>query len=339
MGRAEFVRRSIIFIALASLPFLVWRLFGVVLLATGAAIVAALIHLVAEPFRFLRLPRGLALMLSGFLIAAILGAGAYLSGAMIADEFQEVLHRAEEARQALADQLERAGLDRLLPDIGKNFSPAAFLAQIFRVSGEAFLATLAAVFVGVFLAGEPELYLDGLTLLLPPNWRTNASDTLSHLAAALRLWLIGLLFEIVSVGLLGGFSVWLIGLPSPIALGAITGLAEFVPYIGPIMAIFPSVMVAATVSPVAVLMTALTYFAIHQFDGNIMMPIIQSKLVRVPPALMLISIAVLGSLFGIAAMILAAPLTVMLFVVVSKLYVRDTLGEEAFLPGDPVAGD
>jgi predicted PurR-regulated permease PerM len=339
MGRAEFIRRSLIFISLACLPFVVWRLFGVILLATAAALVAALIHLVAEPFRFLRLPRGPALILSGLLIAAVLSAGAYLSGAMISAELQEVLHRAEEAREAFATQLERLGLDGYLPDLGKGFSAAALLARIFSVSGEAFLATLAAVFVGVFLAGEPELYLDGLTLLLPPSWRANASDTLLHVAMALRLWLIGLLFEIVSVGLLGGLSVWLIGLPSPIALGAITGLAEFVPYIGPILAIFPSVIVAATVSPFAMLTTAATYFVIHQFDGNVVMPIIQSRLVRIPPALMLISIAVVGSLFGIAATILAAPLTVMLFVVVSKLYVRDALGEEAILPGDPVAGD
>jgi predicted PurR-regulated permease PerM len=339
MPRAEFVRRSIIFISLACTPFLIWRLFDVILLATAAALVAALIHLVAEPFRALRLPRGLALAMSGLLLATFLLLGAYLGGEMIVREFQEVLQRAEEARQALAGQVERLGLDELFPNIGAEFSAADLLAKAFKISGEAFLAGLLAVFVGVFLACEPELYLNGLTLLLPPHWRANANDTLAHVAAALRLWLIGLLFEIVSIGLLGGVSVWLIGLPSPIALGAITGLAELVPYVGPIVAILPSVMVAATISPVAMLLTALTYFAIHQFDGNVLMPIIQSRLVRVPPALMLISIAVLGSLFGIAATILAAPITVILFVVVTKLYVRETLGENAALPGDSIAGD
>lgn len=339
MQRAEFVRRSIIFISLASLPFLIWRLFDVVLLATGAALVAVLLHLVAEPFRFVRIPKGVALILSGFFIVTILSVGAYLSGAMVAGEFQDVLHRVEQTRKALADQLAHWGLGGLLPEIGRGLVPGDTLIHMFELGGEALLAGLVAIFAGVFVASEPELYLDGLTLLLPPERRPNARDTLSHIAAALRLWLIGLFFEIVSVGVLGGLSVWLIGLPSPVALGVITGLAEFIPYIGPILAIFPSVMVAATVSPFAMLITAVTYFLIHQFDGNVMMPMIQSKLVRVPPALMLISIAILGSLFGIAATALAAPLTVILFVLVGKLYLRETLGEEAFLPGDEAAGD
>ena len=73
MTRSEFVLRSAIFIALALTPFLIWLLFDVIVLATGAVLVATLIHLVATPFLKLRLPRGVALTLSGLLIASIIG--------------------------------------------------------------------------------------------------------------------------------------------------------------------------------------------------------------------------------------------------------------------------
>ena len=55
------------------------------------------------------------------------------------------------------------------------------------------------------------------------------------------------------------------------------------------------------------------------------MPIIQRQLVHVPPAFMLFSIVILGLLFGPAGTIFAAPITVMLFVLVTQLYARDLL--------------
>jgi predicted PurR-regulated permease PerM len=142
------------------------------------------------------------------------------------------------------------------------------------------------------------------------------------------------MIEMVTMGVMAGVAVWLIGLPSPFALGAISGLSEFIPYIGPILAIFPSVAVAATIGPYTMLWTILAYLAIHQLDGNMIMPLIQRQLVRVPPALMLISIALFGTLFGLGATIFAAPLTVVIYVAVIKLYVRDTLGESTPLPGE-----
>jgi predicted PurR-regulated permease PerM len=151
----------------------------------------------------------------------------------------------------------------------------------------------------------------------------------------LRLWLLGQMIEMVSVGVMAGAAVWLIGLPSPFAPGAIAGLAEFIPYVGPIFTIFPAVAVAATVGSWAMLWTILAFLAIHQLDGNILMPLIQRQLVRVPPALMLMSIATISTLFGPGATVLAAPLTVALYVVIVKLYLRDTRGEDMALPGEP----
>ena len=96
---------------------------------------------------------------------------------------------------------------------------------------------------------------------------------------------------------------------------------------GPILAIVPSVLVAATVNVRATAWTFGTYIIIHQIEGNLIMPIIQRQLVHVPPALMLFSIVMLGLLFGPAGTIFAAPITVVLFVIVTKLYTHDTLEE------------
>ncbi len=335
MTRSEFFLRSAIFVAIALAPFLIWLLFNVIVLATGAVLVATLMHLVATPFLKLRLPRGAALAFSGVLIASVVGGTFYLFGRTMAAEFHDVLRRAEETANAISLEISRSGLSDYLPSsFGENVSVSGLIGRSFTVSVEAVLGGLVAFFAGVFLASEPKLYSEGFTLLFAPQRRNEARETLGHVSTALRRWLLGQMIEMVTVGVMSGIAVWFIGLPSPVALGAISGLSEFIPYIGPILAIFPSVAVAATIGPYVMLWTILAYLAIHQLDGNMIMPLIQRQLVRVPPALMLISIATFGTLFGLGATIFAAPLTVVIYVAAVKLYLRDTLGERTPLPGE-----
>jgi predicted PurR-regulated permease PerM len=148
---------------------------------------------------------------------------------------------------------------------------------------------------------------------------------------ALRLWLIGQLIEMFLIGALSTLAVWLIGVPSPLALGLITGIGEFVPYLGPFLAAIPALLVAVTKSPNAVLCTAVAYLLIHQIEGNLIAPIIQRRIVLIPPAVMLLGIAAMSYIFGLVAIIFAGPIVVVIFTAVSLLYVRDTLGEETAL--------
>jgi predicted PurR-regulated permease PerM len=339
LSTVEFSKRAAIFIGLALAPVLVWILFDVILLVIAAILVAVLLHVIAEPFRWLRFPRNAALSLSGLLIiGALIGAG-YLFGKGIASELQEVINRAREAEKAFTATLQGSELGMaLLSHVQRGgFLVTDFLGKIFSVSAGILIGFIVAIFAGIFLAAQPLLYREGLSKLLPPQWRANADETFDHIAHALRLWLLGQLVEMVIVGALVGVAMFLVGLPSPFALAAIAGLAEFIPYIGPILAIVPSLLVAATLSLSAMLWTLVAYLIIHQIEGNLVMPIIQRRMVLVPPALMLLSIVTISYLFGAAGAIFAAPITVVLFVIVNKLYVRDTLGEAALLPGDPKA--
>lgn len=47
----------------------------------------------------------------------------------------------------------------------------------------------------------------------------------------------------------------MIGLPSPLALGVIAGVAEFIPYVGPIISAIPAILVAATQNLHAIIWT------------------------------------------------------------------------------------
>ncbi|MGA7383831.1 MAG: AI-2E family transporter [Methylocella sp.] len=190
------------------------------------------------------------------------------------------------------------------------------------------------VISAIYLAAQPDLYRQGLIMLFPPRLHAEAAKKIDHIGNTLRLWLIGQLIQMVLIGVLSGLAAWIIGLPSAIALGLIAFAAEFVPYLGPIIAAVPAVLVAATINTTALLWTIAAYVIIHQIEGNLFTPLIQRHLVLVPPAVMLLGIVAISLMFGPAAVILAAPIVVVVFVAVKVLYVRDTLGEDTEIPGE-----
>jgi len=333
---AEFAYRAAIFIALALTPLLVWQLFDVVLIVTGAVLVAVLMHVVAWPFRKIRLPRALALAIAALLLLVVIGGVFYLFGSGMGAELQEILRRAEAGQKQITELLQGStfGNTVLSQAEESTFSLPELLGKVFRISASFLAGVAIAIVAGAFLAAEPELYREGLSLLLPRPQRGATNETIDYLAGALRLWTLGQLIEMALVGVMVGLAAWLVGLPSPYALGAIAGVTQFVPYVGPIVGMIPALLVATTVSWTALLWTIVAYLLIHQFDGYVIMPIIQRRMVSVPPALMLLSIVALGELFGATATVFAAPLTVLLYVLVTKLYVRDTLHEEVAVPGE-----
>ena len=336
ISTAEFAYRAVIFISLALTPLLIWLLFDVVLIVTGAVLVAVLLHVVAWPFRKIRLPRALALAIAGLLMLVVIGGVVYLFGSGMGKELQEILRRAEAGQRQITALLQGSTFGKtVLSHVqGSTFSLPDFLEKAFRISASFLAGVAIAIVAGAFLAAEPELYREGLSLLFPRPQRRAANETIDYLAGALRLWTLGQFMEMALVGAMVGGAVWFIGLPSPYALGAIAGVTQFVPYLGPIVGMIPALLVATTVSWTALLWTVVAYLLIHQFDGYVIMPIIQRRMVSVPPALMLLSIVALGELFGVKATVFAAPITVLLYVLVTKLYVRDTLHEEVEVPGE-----
>ncbi len=334
---ADVLKRSLIFVAVALVPVLVWYLFNVILIAFGAIIVAMLLWLGAEPFmRRLGLRQGIALALSGILILMILGAIAVVFGTRVAIQLQDVFERTASGASGIEQTLRQSEWGSLALDhmTGSSFSLTGILGSFLRISSSVLEAVVIAVISGIYLAAQPRLYVDGLIQLFPPNAHARAAERLEAIGNALRLWLIGQLVQMAIIGTLAMVALWLIGVPSALALGLIAAIGEFVPYVGPIVAAVPAILVAMTVDLEAALWTAAAYLAINQIEGHLVIPLIQRHLVFIPPAVILLGIVAITDLFGPASFVFAAPLSVVIFIAIKVIYVRDTLGEETKIPGE-----
>src|SRR6185312_8601640 len=191
---------------------------------------------------------------------------------------------------------------------------------------------------GVYLAAQPRLYIEGSIRLLPERGRGDARRVVDECGALLRRWLFAQLVAMVSVGILFGVGLWVLGVPAAGALGVFAGLAEFVPLLGPIMAAIPALIFASSGGVYEIAGTLAIYLAIHAFEGNLLQPLLQRGMTSIPPVVILFSLVVFFTFFGVLVLVCAAPLTIVAMVAVQDLYLNERPRPPRFpryLAGDP----
>lgn len=201
------------------------------------------------------------------------------------------------------------------------------------VTASALTDVILILFGSIFIAINPGLYRRGLVALVPKRRREVADEALGDSGRALKNWMLGQLVSMAAIGILTAAGLMLIGLPSALALGLLAGLLEIIPYAGPIIAAIPALLVALTQGPETALLTLAVFLIVQQIEGSLIMPLVQKKAVLLPPALTVFGVVAFGLLFGVVGLIFAAPLLVVAYVLVKRLYIEEALGSDAKVPG------
>ncbi|HVL77626.1 MAG TPA: AI-2E family transporter, partial [Noviherbaspirillum sp.] len=184
---------------------------------------------------------------------------------------------------------------------------------------------LVVIFIGIYLAAQPRLYQRGIMHLLPRRRRPRAYEVMDEIGVALRWWLVGRLATMTLVGVAAGTGLWLLGVPYAFTLGVLTGVLEFIPYVGPILGAAVPVLIAFNIDPELGLYVVLLYIGIQALEGYLLTPLIEQRTVSLPPALVIFATILLAALTGPLGVVLASPLTASLIVAVRLLYVEDVV--------------
>lgn len=118
-----------------------------------------------------------------------------------------------------------------------------------------------------------------------------------------------------------GFS--LIGLDIPVLLGSITGILNLVPYVGPIISIILSLLVAAAMTPFDPSLLYLVVLVIvtgQVIDNVVVIPAVIASAVNLHPVQVILGIIVFGSVFGTIGVILAIPAIAAAKIIYLNLY-------------------
>jgi predicted PurR-regulated permease PerM len=333
------IRTALLVGILLVIALAAWLLSDVLLLGFAAILFAIVLRSLAGLIeRYTPLKHPWSLALSTMVFASIAGAFAFLLGAQIQAQLAGLIDRFPELIAAVGDRIGITDLQQRLENQIEDLSRRSGLVG--RIAGYtsglvAALADLTLVLVaGIYLAVDPRRYRRGVLLLVPRRVRAEAARAFDNAGRALRLWVVGQLVAMAVVGVLTTVGLYLIGMPSALALGFLAGVADFVPFIGPLLAAVPAILVALSEGGSMVFWVIGLYILVQQIESNAIVPLIQRRMVDLPPVLTLFAVLSFGILFGPLGFLLGTPLAVVLYVAVKQLYIQDALGEDAELPGE-----
>ena len=217
----------------------------------------------------------------------------------------------------------RQGLSQFLSDPGRLFGHVHSAVSGAYVVG---INTIVVVCLGLFFASQPAAYREGALILMPPAIRPPVRSVMDEMGQVMRSWLLGQLLRIAIVAIVVTLSFDLLGVPGAWLLGLQAGAANFIPYLGPLIAAFPVALVAMPLGLPMLAWVMVLYVAIQTIDGFVIAPLIQKGSLDLAPAWTLFAIVVFGALFGGLGIALAAPVLGLARLAVLRFYVEDWLG-------------
>ena len=278
---------------------------------------------------------GLTLGLVVFVLVALLAGGGFLFGRTVVDQSWQLTQQLPKVIDKAQERLRRTEYGKQVVEATEAPPPEASAQMVgkgLRLAGSTFAAFgsfVVVLFLGIFLAWQPQAYAEGFARLFPQRRRKRVREVLEAIGHVLKRWLVGQMVLMTIVGTLTGIGLALLGVPFALPLALFAGLSEFVPYVGPIVAAIPAVLVGFAEGPQLALWVAGLYLAIQSIESYVLTPLIQHRAVFLPPALLLLSQVVLGVTAGPLGVIVATPLAAAGLVAVNKLYVEDVLGDKS----------
>ena len=271
----------------------------------------------------------LTIVILGLLGVATLGGWMYAP--RLAEQSDELSETLPQAVDDLTSTLERYGWGRWVMEQlsssasnGDVVSQAQTMANRLMSVGVAFVVIL---FSGLYLAAEPGPYIRGLLRLVPPDNRRIAAEVLFAIGGVLRWWLVGQALAMAVVGLMMGIGLWLIGVQLALILGLLAGLLEFIPFLGPILAFGPALLLALANSGQQAAYVLGLYLVVQTLEGYVLTPLVQRKAVELPPVLTISAQVGLSMAAGAIGLLVAVPLAAVAMVTVQMLYVDQRLGD------------
>jgi predicted PurR-regulated permease PerM len=319
-------------------------------------IVAIALSAVAERLERRQVPRAI-----GALIALVIGVGLIVGFfALVIPSFVEQTNEfAGEVPAYIDDLSDRVGdltgaqptevtdrvqdfTQRYTDDPGLLIGPLASIGLGVAGVLAAFVLILITAY---YMAINPAPLIDGVRRVVPPVYRPRADEIMRRLRSSWVGWMQGVAADMVVSGVLLYIGLSIVGLDFAIFFAVLAALLVVIPYFGAIAGGIPPVLFALTQSPGKALLVMGIYVLVQQVEGNLTIPLVMSRTVKLHPAVIAVGVVVVGQLFGLLGLIVAVPILSLIVILVEELWInpmeeadrRDEPGPMGVPPSSEVA--
>jgi len=334
------LRIIVILLAVAAFLWIVYKLTAVILLVVlsifFAYLVAPLVDIVQRPIRVggreRMMPRGLAIAIVYIVLFVSIGLAIYFLAPQLGAQFPEFKQQATAYYKTItssADRLNQYFKQHRMPEgvvDAVNNTALGLIARGGELASAAFERMLGLIIfipwlvlipiLAFFFLKDADSFRRSVLAMLPRGrlrWRGDEffQDINSTLAAYIRAQLTACLL----MGVVCTIGFWLIGLPSPMVLGLIAGVLEFVPLVGPVtVAILAAVLALLHSGYGATLVVLLFLGVLRIVQDYVIYPRIIGEGIHLHPLAVILAILAGAELAGIAGIFLAIPVIAVLTV-------------------------
>jgi predicted PurR-regulated permease PerM len=331
-------------VQLVALPLLVLAGWGVlraagpvVLIFTVAGLLALLLNPIVSLLHRLRLPRGLAVLVTYLgLVLVLAGVGTLLSNPLanqvsaFQDSVPGLVRDANRSLDDLQGWLDRNGLDVQVKEPGRS-ALESLGARVAEGSGElvsitrdallrlveASIAVILVIVLSVYMLLYGPRIGEIVRAVVPRGDGTPRDDYPTRVQRAVFGYVRGQLLFSLIMGTSAGAMLWVLGtlgvfpLGATYALffGAFYGFAELIPYVGPAIGATPPVLIALfSDTPLDALWLVIGFTALQQLEGHVVAPVVFSQALRINPLLVIFALLFGGQLYGVVGAFIALPI-------------------------------
>lgn len=184
-----------------------------------------------------------------------------------------------------------------------------------------------------FIIVDKDLVRSFFLSLLPRKHRAYFAEKMTTVQSKIGAWVRGQLLLGLAVGtatFIGFLILQLLGvnIEEKIILSVIAGFTELVPVVGPIIAAFFAILVAASLGTWPMFAVLILFVVIQQLENNILVPVIMRHAVGLNSLVIIIGMLIGASFMGFLGLILAVPVTTIIVLFVDDLLAKERVWQE-----------
>ena len=190
------------------------------------------------------------------------------------------------------------------------------------------------LFISFFLLLDKIKFTEGLIKILPNKHEEQILNSINKIRDLLSRYLIGLLLQLTIVFILYLIVLLIFGIDNALIIAFLCAILNIIPYVGPLIGSVLAGIFAllnnldadfqSVALPTAIYVT-IGFFIVQLIDNNVSSPLIFSKSVDSHPLEIFLVILIIGTLFGIAGMIIAIPLYTIIKVILKEVYPKNSI--------------
>ncbi len=298
-------------IAVAALAFGLWRVRDLIVLLLLALTFAAAMRPGVEWLRSRKVPGALAILSFFILVFGIFALFFWLAVPPALDELKRAL-----AQHATGISVGHStgirhdvlvwinGHLRNLPSGSEIFHPIAAYGHKATDAIVGVLFTIAATWYWVT---ERDAMIDLLVRLAPESKRENARRTYLEIDRRLGSYTRLKFLMVAVIGAILSTGFYLVGLPYPLLIGGAVSLFEIIPVVGPLIGVLLVIAVGLPQSIHVTVLAVVVLVVVREFQSYVINPRVMGRSVGLSPLVTLVTVSVVGLLFGALAVVLAIP--------------------------------